>query len=112
MTEKRKRLIPTKKCKVNVVARPDPGNATMQLSQKNAPVNLESHQPLTSENNPPPLEDAPVQVGTPWHKAGKMSGNLFKVKKNWPIPPATSTTTVTATNPKLPIIKVEPQDPG
>ena len=31
VTEKRKRLIPTKKYKVNVVARPDPGNMTTQL---------------------------------------------------------------------------------
>ena len=54
MTEKRKRLIPTKKYKVKVVARPDPSNATMQLPQENAPVNLESQQPPTSENNPLP----------------------------------------------------------
>ena len=42
MTEKRKRLIPTKKYKVKVVARPDPNNATMQLPQESAPVNPES----------------------------------------------------------------------
>ena len=76
MTEKRKRLIPTKKYKVKVVARPDLGNAPMQLPQENAPVNLESQQPLISENNPPPLEDTPVHVGTPWPEAGKMSVSL------------------------------------
>ena len=48
-------------------------------------------------------------MGTPWPKAGKMSGNLFKLRKDWPIPPATNT--ATAANPKPPVIKVEPQDP-
>ena len=114
MTEKRKRLIPTKRYKVKVVARPDPGYATMQLPQENikALVNLESQQPPPLENNPQPLEDAPVHVGTHWPKAGKMSGNLFKLRKEWPIPPATNTATATTTNPKPPVIKAEPQDPG
>ena len=111
MTEKRKRLIPTKKYKVKVVARPDPGNATMQLPQESAPVNLKSQQPPTSENKPPPLEDAPIHVGTPWPRAGKMSGNLFEIRKDWPIPPTTNTTSNITTNPKPPTIKVEPQDP-
>ena len=86
----------------------------MQLHNcpKNAAVNLESHQLPTSENNPPPLEDAPVCAGTPWPEAGRMSGNLFEIRKDWPIPPTTNTATITATNPKLPTIKVEPQDPG
>ena len=92
------------------MVRPDPGNVTIQLPQENASVNPESQQPPTSENNPPPLEDAPVHVGIPWSEAGKMSGNLFEVRKDWPISPATSTTT--ATNPKPPIIKVEAQDLG
>ena len=72
-TEKRKRLIPTKRYRVKVVARPDPGNATMQLPQTiaRAPVNPESQKPPTSENNPPHLEDAPVCVSTPWPKPGK-----------------------------------------
>ena len=59
MTEKTKRLIVTEKYKVKVVARPDQGNATTYLPQESAPVNLESQQPPTSENNPSPLEDAP-----------------------------------------------------
>ena len=54
MTEKIKRLIPTKKYKVKVVARPNLGNATMQLPQECAPVNPESQQPPISENNPHP----------------------------------------------------------
>ena len=55
--EKRKRLIPTKKYKVKVVARPDPSSVTTQLPQTNAkaPVISESQKPSTSENNPPPL---------------------------------------------------------
>ena len=112
MTEKRKRLNPTKKYKVKVVARPDPGNASMQPPQGNATVIPESQQPPTSENKPPPLENVPVCVGTPWPKAGKMSGNLFEVRKDWPIPPATNTATIITTNPNLAMIKVEPQDPG
>ena len=52
--EKRKRLSPTKKYKVKLVARPDPNNATAQPPQTNAkaPVNFESQKPSTSENNP------------------------------------------------------------
>ena len=109
-TEKRKRLIPTKKYKVKVVPRPDPSNATTQLPQTNAkaPVNSESQKPPTSENKPPTLENAPVHASTPWPKAGKMSGNIFELKKDWPIPPTSNT--VTATNPILPV-KVEPQEP-
>ena len=41
-----------------------------------------------------------------------MSGNLFEIRKDWPIPPTTNATTITTTNPKPPAIKVEPQDPG
>ena len=36
-----------------------------------------------------------------------MSGNLFELRKDWPIPPTNNTST--ATNPKLPI-KIEPQE--
>ena len=43
MTEKRKRLIPTKKFKV--VARPDPGNTNAQPPQESTQVNPESQQP-------------------------------------------------------------------
>ena len=35
----------------------------MQPPQESAPVNPESQQPPTSENNPP-LEDAPICAGT------------------------------------------------
>ena len=110
-TEKRKGLIPTKKYKVKVVARPVPGNVTVQPPQTNdkALVNSENQKLSTSENNPQPLENAPVHASTPWPEAGKMSGNLFEMRKDCPIPP--SNNTVTATNPKLPI-KIEPQEPN
>ena len=58
----------------------------MQLPQESALINPESQQPTTLENNPPPLEDAPVHAGTPWPGAGKMSGNLFKIRKDWSVP--------------------------
>ena len=95
--EKRKRLSPTKKFKA--VDRPNPGNTTMQLPQESTPVNPESQQPPISESNPPPLEDAPVHAGTPWPKAGKMSGNLFEIRKNWPVPPSINTSTNITTKP-------------
>ena len=111
--EKRKRLIPTKKYKVKVVARPDPSSVTAQPPQTNAkaPVISESQKPSTSEKpliitirKCPSLHDS-----TPWPEAGKMSGNLFELRKDWPIPPTNNT--MTTTNPKLPI-KIEPQEQG
>ena len=94
------------------MARPNPGNATAQLPQESTPVNPESQQPPMSENNPPLLGDAPVCPGTPWSGAGKMSSNLFEIRKDWPIPPSTNTTTNITTNPKPPKLKVEPKDPN
>ena len=105
-----KRLIPTKKFKV--LARPDPGNATMQLTQESTPVNPESQQPPTAESNPPVLEDTPVHAGTPWPRAGKMFSNLFEIRKDWPVPPSTNTSTNITIKPNPPTIKVEPQDPN
>ena len=65
--QKKERLIPTKKYKVKVVAKPDSSNATAQPPQTNAkaPVNSESQKPSTSGNNPPPLENAPTHPSTP-----------------------------------------------
>ena len=94
------------------MARPNPGKTTMQQPQESAQVNPESQQPPTSENNPPPLEDAPIHASTPWPGAGKMSDNLFEIRKDWPVPPSTNTSTNVTTKPKLPTIKVEPQDPN
>ena len=90
ITEKRKRLSPTKKYKVKVVARLDPGNVTMQLLQENATVNPESQQPPTSENNPPPLEDAPVHMGTSWPEGWENVWQSLQSKEglaNSPMPP-------------------------
>ena len=92
------------------MARPDSGNATAQPPQTNAktPINSGNQKPSILENNPPPLENAPVHASTPWPEAGKMSGNLFELRKDWPIPPTNNT--MTDTNPKPPV-KVEPQEP-
>ena len=109
MTEKRKRLTPRKRYKVKVLTRPD--RETVQPPQANAqdPTNYENQKPLTTENNPPPpLEKASVCASTPWPMAGKMSGNLFELRKDWPNPPANNT--VTATDPKVQV-KIEPQNP-
>ena len=84
----------------------------MQSPQESAAVNPESQQPPTSENKPPPLEDAPVYAGTPWPRAGKMSVNLFKIRKDWPVSPSTNTSTNITIKPKPPTIKTEPQDPN
>ena len=90
--QKRNKLIPTKNYKVKVIARPDSSNATVQppLTNPKAPVNSEGQKPSTDGmpgNNPPPLENTPVCTSSSWPKAGKMSGNLFKLRKDWPIPP-------------------------
>ena len=108
-TKKRKKLILTKKYKVKVVARPKPlpktGNSTAQpsLTTPGAPTDAEKENPpqeSTSDSNPPLLKNIPTHAGTPWLEAGKMSGNLFKLRKDWLIPPAITSN---------PPIKVEPQ---
>ena len=59
-------------------------------------------------DNPLSLEDissAPTRQGTPWPNAGLASENLFKTRKDWPIPPTpvpTPTSTIkTAEQPKI-----------
>ena len=54
------------------------------------------------------LENTPVCASTPWPKAGKMSGNLFELRKDWPIPPTNNT--MVTTNSKPPV-KIEPKEP-
>ena len=110
-TEKRKRLIPTRKYKLKVVVRPNSSNVTAQphVTNPKAPENTEGQKPSTEGtpgNNPLPLENAPVHTSTPWPEAGKMSGNLFELRKDWPILPTNNT--VTPTNSKPPI-KIEPK---
>ena len=82
----------------------------MQPPQTNAKalVNSERQKISTSENNHPALENALVHSSSPCPKVRKMSGNLFELRKDRPIPPTNNT--VTATNSKLPI-KIEPQEP-
>ena len=56
-------------------------------------MNLEKGNPSqgrSSSNNPPPLENIPTHAGNPWPGAGSMSGNLFELRKDWPIPPAST----------------------
>ena len=85
----------------------------MQPLQANTktPINTEIQRTLTPtpENNLPPLEDVPAHASTPWPEAGRMSGNLFEIRKDWPIPPTNDT--FTATIPK-PLIIIEPQVPS
>ena len=98
-TEKRKKLIPKKKFEVKVVARPKSktSNTTAQppSTTPNAPTNSERQTPPqegTSDSNPTPLENIPTYTGIPWPEAGKMSGNLFELRKDWPICPTTTPT--------------------
>ena len=44
----------------------------------------------SADNNPPPLEN--IHAGTPWPGVGSMSENLFKSRKDWPIPLAPTST--------------------
>ena len=66
----------------------------------------------TPDNTPPLLEDAPVCKSTPWPEAGKISGNLFKERKDWLLPPNyldnNTKGSASVTNPKPPI-KKEPK---
>ena len=80
-TEKRKRLIPSKKYKVKVVPRPHPRNVTAQPPQTNdkALVNPESQKPSTSENNPPPLEDALFMLAL----LGLRQGRCLSIFLDW-----------------------------
>ena len=79
------------------------------LTSPKAPVTSESQKPSpegTLENIHPPLQNIPVHASTPWPEAGKMSGNLFELRKDWLIP--STNNTVTATSSKPPV-KIEPQ---
>ena len=91
VTDKRRKLIPTKRYKVLVVAKPKSTlktcNTTMQppITAPSAPINSEKANPPqegTSDSNPPTLKSILAHAGTPWPKAGKMSGNLFELRKD------------------------------
>ena len=113
VTEKEMRLAPTKRFKTKITAKPNSDGATMRppVIVSKAPTNLESKEG-TPENKPPPLEDAPIHAGTPWPKAGKMSGNLFQIRKDWLIPPNydyDSNTNIAIANSSKSPIKIEPK---
>ena len=93
---------------MKVVTRPESktSNTTAQppVTTPNAPTNSDSQKPPqegTSESNPPPLKNIPTHAGTPWPKAGKMSGNLLEFRTDWPIPP--TPTTITTSKPPIKI---------
>ena len=103
-TEKRKQLIPTKKYKVKVMARPKPktSKATMQppVTMPDAPTNLESQKPLqgsSSESNPHHSKIFQLELA-PHDLKQERSQNIFELRKDWPIPP-TPTTSITSKPP-------------
>ena len=54
--------------------------------------------PSIHSSSPPPFEDipnAPVRQDTPWPSTGSASENLFKTRKDWPIPPTPAPTVKT-----------------
>ena len=75
VTEKRKRVAPTKSFGANIAAKP---NEAAVCSP--ATVSTTSTEG-TPDNRTLPLEDAPICKGTPWPEAGKISGNLLKKEK-------------------------------
>ena len=88
---------------------PQASNATMQMP-KTISITMRNlvkekfqwNQPQggSSADNTPPFENIPTRAGTPWPRAGSMSEKLFESRKDWPIPPAPTSTTT---------IKVKPQ---
>ena len=68
ITEKRKRVAPTKRFKAKIAVEPNSNKMTTYSPSTLATV---------PENTAPPLEDAPVCAGTPLPEAGKVLGNLF-----------------------------------
>ena len=80
-TEKRKRVVPTKRFRANTVSKPSEVTAHPPATIFKAPTNIKPQAQEGTDNRPPPLEDAPVHKSTPWPNAGKISGNLFEGKK-------------------------------
>ena len=63
----------------------------LPVTAPSAPMNSEkenSPQESTSNSSPPVFESITTNANTPWPGAGKMSGNLFEMRKDWPIHPA------------------------
>ena len=109
--EKRKRAVPTKRFRSNTASRPSETAMCPPVTISKAPINVKP-QADASENRPPPLEDAPVHESTPWPGTGKMSGSLFKKRKDWLLPPNYlnngNKDTTSVASPKSPI-KEEPK---
>ena len=86
-TEKRKRVVSTKRFRANTVSKPSEAAVCPPATISKAPTNIEPQAQEGTDNRPPPLEDAPVCKSTPWPDAGKISGNLFEERKDWLLPP-------------------------
>ena len=93
--EKGKRVAPTKRFRANVSMKSNeaatcPPTTVSKTSTKRTP-----------DNRPLPLEDASICKSNSWSQAGKIFGNLFEERKDWPLPPnyldnnARDTTSVT-----------------
>ena len=85
----------------------------MTISKVPTDIKIQA-QEETPESRPLPLEYAPIHTGTQWPSAGKMSANLFEVRKDWLLPPNhidDTKSTANITSPKPPI-KVEPKTEG
>ena len=117
ITENRRRITPIKRFKAKIAAKPYYNEATYDHPKtvSKAPTSLKIQTPSqegTPENRLPSLEGAPICTSTPWSKAGKMSGNLFKTGKVWLIPPNYNTgndmNTAIATS-SISLIKIEPK---
>ena len=86
------RMALTKRFKAKIAVKPNSNETNVQppTTVSKAPTDLENQTPSqegTPEYKPLPLEDTPICTGTPWPKAGKMSGSLFETGKDWPIHP-------------------------
>ena len=105
-TEKRKRVVPTKRFRANTVPKASEAPMHPPATISKAPTNIKPQaQAGTLDSRPPPLEDVPVHEGIPWPDAEKISGNLFEERKDQLLPPNylnndnKDTTGVTSPNP-------------
>ena len=88
LQKREKRAVPTKRLRANTAAKPNEAAMHPPMTIPKAPTNIIPQvQQGTSDNRPPPLEDAPVCKSTLWPNAGKISENLFDERKDWLLPP-------------------------
>ena len=104
--EKRKRVAPTKGFRANIATKPNEAAACPPVTVSKTSTEG------TPDKRPLPLEDSLIDESTSWPKAGKMSGNLFKERKDWLLPPSyldnNAKGMTSVTSPKPPI-KEEPK---